>query len=60
MNESLKTLENFTEFLYSELKRNANDPCLQVTDKAFHILKEAVVDAINLKRKIENARLNNM
>lgn len=59
MNESLKTLENLTEFLCSELKRNVDASDLRVTVETFHILKGAVIDCINLKRKIEDARMCN-
>ena len=52
--ESLKVIENLTEFLYSEIKRASNDKNLD--PKAFHILKDCIVDTINLKRKLELAR----
>ncbi len=54
MNEALKTLENLLELVYNELNRATNDPDLN--DKAFRALKEAKIDAIDLKRKIEVAR----
>lgn len=57
MNESLKTIENMLEVIYSEIKRNTNNP--DMTDKAYSLLKAAVVDTINLKRKVELARAFN-
>jgi hypothetical protein len=57
-NESLKTVENMVELVYAELKRNMDN--LEVSDKSFHLLKEAAIDAINLKRKIETARAWNV
>ena len=57
-NESLKTVENMVELVYAELKRNMDN--LEVTDKSFHLLKEAAIATINLKRKIESARAWNV
>ena len=53
MNKQLKSLEVLAEFLYSETKRAADDATL--ADKAYPYLKEAVIQAIDLKRKIEFA-----
>ena len=57
MNESLKTIENMLEVIYSEIKLNTNNP--DMTDKSYSLLKEAIVDTINLKRKVELARAFN-
>jgi len=57
MNEALKTIEALVELTYTELKRASNDR--SINDKSFKLIKEAAVDAINLKRKIEEARLWN-
>ena len=58
MNASLKVIENAMEFIYSELKNASNDGTLD--DRTFKLLKEAAIDAINLKRKIETARAFNL
>jgi hypothetical protein len=52
--DKLTTLANLTELLYNELRHAANDK--DNSDKAYALLKEAAIDAINLKRKIEDAR----
>jgi len=54
INGRLKTLENLTELLYSELKACADDPA--VTEQTFALLKAAAIVTIDLKRKIELAR----
>ena len=54
MNDNIKVLENLTEFLYSEINR-----CSMVKDmpdKSYAILRDAAIDAINLKRKLQDAR----
>lgn len=55
MKNALKTIEAMTELVYAELKRVACDS--NVTDAAFKELQQAAIDAINLKRKIELARI---
>ena len=54
MNEALKTLETMVDLIYSETSRLAMDGNLD--DKAYLILREAAVDAINLRQKILDAR----
>ena len=54
MNEALKTLETMVDLIYSETSRIAMDGNLD--DEAYLLLREAAVDAINLKRKIRDAR----
>lgn len=54
MNSSLKVIENIAELLYQELKTAANNE--NISDKEFKLLKEAAIDTINLKRKIELVR----
>ena len=54
MNKQLTSLEVLAEFLYTEIKRATVDPDL--SDKAYAYLKEAVIQAIDLKRKVELAR----
>lgn len=54
MDASLKIIERMLESVYNELKIVTEDPHLN--DKAYRLLKEAVVDAINLKRQVETAR----
>lgn len=59
MKEKLKTIENIAELLYAELKSCINSNSLGDTEKdnnAWYLLKEAVVDAVDVKRKIEVAR----
>ena len=53
-NGSLKTLENLTDHLHTELARIAADP--GVSEKAYPFLKKAVIAAINLRRDIQDAR----
>ena len=50
----LKTLENLVELLYNELTESRTGT--QVCDKTYKLLKEAALDSIDLKRKIELAR----
>ena len=54
MNRQLKTIEKLTNFIYNELKVVTADP--DIGDKSHNLLKEAIIDAVNLQRKIENAR----
>lgn len=54
MNDSLKVIERMVDFLYSELKNTTNDAT--ITGKAYDLLREATVDCINLKDKINTAR----
>lgn len=56
MNEKLKTIENIAELLYAELKSCVNSNNLELDSKAYGLLKEAMIDAIDTKRKIEIAR----
>lgn len=58
MNNSLKVIERMIESLHTELKIAADSP--EVSEKSYILLKEAVVDAINLKRKIDLARAWNL
>lgn len=57
-NDSLKIIERMIESVYAELKIATQDDSL--TPKAYNILKEALVDAIDLKLKVENARAWNL
>ena len=57
MNQALKVIEAQVELVYNELKRVSADRTLN--QKAYELLKQATVDAIDLKRIIELARLNN-
>jgi len=54
MNEALKVIEAQVELVYNELRRVAAN--LKPNDKSYAMLREAGVDAINLKRKIQDAR----
>jgi hypothetical protein len=55
MNDSLKVIERMIDFLYSELINSANN--ININDDETHnLLKEAAVDCINLKEKINTAR----
>ena len=54
MNEALKTLAGLVDFVYGEISRISMDNTLD--DEAYLLLREAAVDAINLKRKIRDAR----
>jgi len=54
MIKSLKVIENMLELVYNELKTAANDQ--NICDKSYALLKEAYIDTINLKRKVEEAR----
>jgi len=50
----LKTIENITELVYQELKNASHIP--DIDREAYKLLREAYIDVINLKRKIEFAR----
>jgi hypothetical protein len=54
MKEALKTIEAMQELVYQELRRVANDPTLD--DKAYKLLQEATLEAIEVKRKIQETR----
>lgn len=54
MNKALKVVERQIEQVYQELTLAKNDP--QCGDKAYVLLRAACIDAINLKRKVEEAR----
>ncbi len=54
MNEALKTLAAMVDLIYSETSRIAMDGNLD--DKAYLLLREAGIDAINLRQKILDAR----
>ena len=54
MNQALKVVEAQVELVYQELTRLKGD--LYVNEKAYALLREAAIDAINLKRKIQDAR----
>jgi hypothetical protein len=56
--DKLTVLANLVELLYSELKHAANGE--DNSSNAHDLLKTASVDAINLKRKIEEARAWNI
>jgi hypothetical protein len=57
MNQALKVIEAQVELVYNELKRASADRTLN--QKSYELLKQAIVDAIDLKRIIELARLSN-
>lgn len=57
MNQALKVIEAQVELVYNELKRVSADRMMN--QKSYELLKQATVDAIDLKRLIELARLNN-
>jgi hypothetical protein len=54
MNEALITLAAMVDLIYSETSRIAMDGNLD--DKAYLLLREAGIDAINLRQKILDAR----
>jgi hypothetical protein len=54
INEKLKTIENFVEVVYQELKNASHIP--DIDRETYKLLREAYIDVINLKRKIEFAR----
>ena len=54
MNKSLKVIENMIELIYSEIKHASADP--EINDASYSLLKEATIQAIELKRKVEVAR----
>ncbi len=54
MQEALKVIEAMVELVYQEVNRATNDRMMN--DKSYALLKEAAVDAINLKNKIQEAR----
>jgi hypothetical protein len=54
MNEALKTLAGLVDFVYGEISRISMDNTLD--DKAYLILRESAIDAINLRQKILDAR----
>lgn len=58
MNEALKTLEAMTELLHQELKRVSNNLSNDetLTDKSYMLIKSAMIDSINLREKIAEAR----
>jgi hypothetical protein len=58
MEKTLTSLENLTQFLYTEINRVKNIPELEGGPdlQSFKILKEAAIQAIDLKRKIELAQ----
>jgi hypothetical protein len=56
--DKLTVLANLVELVYSELKHAANDE--ENSEQANMLLKEASIDSINLKRKIEEARAWNV
>lgn len=58
MNNSLKVIERMIESLHTELKIAADSP--EISEKSYTLLKDAVIDAINLKRKVEVARAWNL
>lgn len=55
MKEALKTLEGLLYFVSDEIRR-VKDGNPDMCDKSYHLLREAQNDALNLKRKIEDAR----
>ena len=54
MNEVLKTLAAMIDLIYSEAQRISLSDGLD--DKAYLLLREAGIDAINLRQKILDAR----
>lgn len=54
MNEALKTLAAMIDLIYSEAQRISLSDGLD--DKAYLLLREAGIDAINLRQKILDAR----
>lgn len=55
MNDALKTIEGLLYFISCELSR-VRDGNPGLCDKSYKMLREAQIDAMNLKRKIEEAR----
>lgn len=54
MNEALRVIEAQLELVYQELRRASMSNGLN--DKTYALLREAAVDAVNLKRKVDVAR----
>jgi hypothetical protein len=54
MTDSIKVLENLTELLYQEINRCSHEKGL--ADKSYDLLREAAIDALNLRQKLSEAR----
>lgn len=59
MNEKLKTIENIAELLHAEIKSCINSDS-SLCNRAYGLLNDAMLDAIDIKRKIETARAWNI
>ena len=54
MTKQLKIIENLINLVYTEIKTASNDK--DIGERAYKILKQAAIDAIELQRKVELAR----